>query len=69
MAQHVQEMQPAMRSKWRTVLHQLFQGEPPGSWPSHAGFDAALRERFGLELPLEEPDCERQSAPELGRWH
>ena len=69
MAQHVREMQPAMRSKWRTVLHQLFQGEPPGSWPSHAGFDAALRERFGLELPLEEPDCERQSAPELGRWH
>ena len=25
MAQHVREMQPAMRSKWRTVLHQLFQ--------------------------------------------
>ena len=28
MAQHVQEMQPAMRSKWRTVLHQLFQEAP-----------------------------------------
>ena len=32
-------------------------------------FDDALRRRFGLELPAEEPDCERQSMPELGQWH
>ena len=68
MAQHSREMLPAMQAKWRTVLHQLFQDQQPGSWPSRGGFDEALSERFGLQLPAEEPDCERQSAPEQGSW-
>ena len=76
MARHSREMRPAMHAKWRAVLDKLFGGEPTGSWPSGGGgggggggFDDALRRRFGLELPAEEPDCERQSMPELGQWH
>ena len=62
---------PIMRAKWRAVLRKLFHGRPHASWPSGGagGFDAALKTRFGLELPTSEPDCARLSAPELGQWN
>ena len=69
MARHTREMRPVMRSKWRSVLQKLFLGQPRGSWPSQGNFDGALKERFGIELPANEPDCQRMSAPELGQWH
>ena len=59
-----------MRAKWSAVLRKLFpNGQPPGSWPAGADFDAALSGRFGLRLAAREPDCARLSAPELGQWN
>ena len=70
MRRHSAEMQPVMRQKWRAVLRRLFGGRPSGSWPSGAqSFDGALKERFGLSPPAEEPDCTRLSAPDEGRWN
>ena len=71
MARHSAEMQPVMRQKWRAILRRLFRNLPTGSWPCgpSGGFDAALRTRFGLTLPSEEPDCARLSAPDQGLWN
>lgn len=64
-------MQPIMRAKWRAILRKLFHGRPSGSWPTAGagGFDVAIKERFGLDVSEEEPDCARLSAPELGMWN
>jgi hypothetical protein len=59
----------AVRARWRRVLHKLFEGQSHGSWPSGTDFVGGLQERFGLTLPMAEPDCRRQSEPEQGRWH
>ena len=57
------------RVQAHVLQRRLFGDAPAGSWPSGDDFDAALRERFGLELGADEPDCERMSAPEQGQWH
>jgi len=71
MRRHSAEMQPVMRAKWRAVLRKLFHNRPTGSWPTAAAgsFDTAIRERFGLSVSSDEPECSRLSAPELGMWN
>eukprot|EP00326_Haptolina_ericina_P010976 CAMPEP_0181218570 /NCGR_PEP_ID=MMETSP1096-20121128/27766_1 /TAXON_ID=156174 ORGANISM="Chrysochromulina ericina, Strain CCMP281" /NCGR_SAMPLE_ID=MMETSP1096 /ASSEMBLY_ACC=CAM_ASM_000453 /LENGTH=160 /DNA_ID=CAMNT_0023310799 /DNA_START=75 /DNA_END=557 /DNA_ORIENTATION=- len=69
MQRHSAQTGRAVRARWRRVLSSLFDGSPHGSWPSGRNFDEALRERFGVALPLEEPDCRRRSQPEQGQWH
>jgi hypothetical protein len=71
MRRHSAEMAPIMRAKWRTVMRKLFHKLPSGSWPtpSSGGFDSAIKQRFGLDVSVEEPDCARLSAPELGQWN
>jgi len=71
MSTHNHELRLSVHAKWQAVITTLFEGQPPGSWPTDASpgaYDRALQSRFGLALPTEEPDCNRQSAPELGRW-
>ena len=71
MRRHSDEMQPIMRAKWRSVMRKLFHNRPSGSWPTprSGGFDNAIKQRFGLDVSVEEPDCARLSAPELGQWN
>ena len=69
MRRYTAEHNLVVHARWRSVLRTLFEGRPSGSWPSGGTFDGALRERFGLALPYQEPDCRRRSAPELGQWN
>ena len=72
MGRYLHEREPTVAAKWDAVLRALFDGQPPGSWPSDGGgggFDRELEARFHLQLPREEPDCNRLSAPELGNWN
>jgi len=72
MARYSAEQASTVQAKWSSVVHRLFRGLPHGSFStdqSAGGFDRALHDRFGLALPQQEPDCSRQSAPDLGLWN
>lgn len=71
MAASNREQLDGVRLAWRKLFLRMFGGQPPGARTvPTVGFDEAMRALYGPDAAPEppEPECTRESRPEMGHW-